>query len=72
MSEILVISAHQDLKQSVSNQLILQELELHFDSRVVVRRLSDMYPDFRIDFPAVQAKTRAHTHRLAAQLEKLA
>lgn len=55
MSKILVISAHQDLGHSVSNQLILQELERQLGSRVAVRRLSELYPDYRIDVPAEQA-----------------
>ncbi|QMT31917.1 NAD(P)H-dependent oxidoreductase [Alysiella filiformis] len=55
MSQILVISAHQDLQQSVSNQLILKELEQHFGNQISVRRLSDLYPDYQIDVPAEQA-----------------
>lgn len=54
MSKILVISAHQDLNQSVSNQLILKELENHFGDKISVRRLSDLYPDFKIDVQAEQ------------------
>ena len=54
MSKILVISAHQDLNQSVSNQLILKELENHFGDKISVSRLSDLYPDFKIDVPAEQ------------------
>lgn len=54
MSKILVISAHQDLNQSVSNQLILKELENHFGDKVSIRRLSDLYPDFKIDVEAEQ------------------
>lgn len=55
MAKILVISAHQDLNQSVSNRLILEELEKHFGDKVSVRRLSDLYPDFKIDVAAEQA-----------------
>lgn len=55
MSKILVISAHQDLAQSVSNRLILEELEKHFGSKVSVRRLSDLYLDFNINVAAEQA-----------------
>lgn len=54
MSQILVISAHQDLNQSVSNQLILKELEQHFGEKLSVRRLSDLYPDYQIDVQAEQ------------------
>ena len=55
MAKILVISAHQDLQQSVSNRLILADLEQHFGSDLSVRRLSDLYPDYRIDVAAEQA-----------------
>ena len=55
MTKILVISAHQDLQQSVSNRLILADLEQHFGSDLSVRRLSDLYPDYRIDVAAEQA-----------------
>ena len=55
MSKILVISAHQNLAQSVSNRLILEELEKHFGSKASVRRLSDLYPDFNINVAAEQA-----------------
>lgn len=47
MSRILVVSALQDMEYPVSNQMILQELERHFGSRVTVCRPSDLYPDFR-------------------------
>ena len=55
MTKILVISAHQDLQQSISNRLILADLEQHFGSDLSVRRLSDLYPDYRIDVAAEQA-----------------
>lgn len=54
MSKTLVISAHQDLQQSVSNALILKEFEQYFGDKVEVRRLSDLYPDFKIDVQAEQ------------------
>lgn len=54
MSKILVISAHQDLNHSVSNQLILKELESYFGKKVSVRRLSELYPDYNIDINAEQ------------------
>ena len=55
MAKILVISAHQNLQQSVSNRLILADLEQHFGSDLSVRRLSDLYPDYHIDVAAEQA-----------------
>lgn len=54
MSQILVISAHQDLNQSTSNSLILSELENQLGEKVTVRRLSSLYPDFNIDVAAEQ------------------
>lgn len=54
MSRILVVSGHQDFNQSVCNALILQELETHFGDNISVRRLSDLYPDYKIDVKAEQ------------------
>lgn len=54
MSKILVISAHQDLSQSVSNAMILDELAKHFGDKIQVRKLSELYPDFHIDVTAEQ------------------
>lgn len=55
MAKILVISDHQDLKQSHSNRLILDDLERHFGAQIEVRRLSELYPDFHIDVAAEQS-----------------
>ena len=55
MSNILVISAHQNLEHSVSNRLILEELEKHFGGKVTVRRLTELYPSFNVDVAAEQA-----------------
>ena len=54
MAKILVVSDHQDLKQSHSNRLILDDLERHFGADIEVRRLSELYPDFHIDVAAEQ------------------
>lgn len=54
MSKILVISAHQDLNQSTSNKLILNEFESLLGDKASIRRLSDLYPDFNIDVAAEQ------------------
>ncbi|QIW15051.1 NAD(P)H dehydrogenase [Pasteurellaceae bacterium RH1A] len=54
MSKILIISAHQNLNQSVSNRLIIKELAEHFGSKAQIRRLSDLYPDYQIDVQAEQ------------------
>lgn len=54
MSRILVVSGHQDFNQSVCNALILQELETHFGDSISVRRLSDLYPDYKVDVKAEQ------------------
>lgn len=55
MAKILVISAHQNLEQSVSNSLILEGLKQHFGDKINVHRLSELYPDFKIDVAAEQA-----------------
>ena len=60
MAKILVISDHQDLKQSHSNRLILDDLERNFGTQIEVRRLSELYPDFHIDVAAEQAALRRH------------
>ena len=54
MSKVLVISGHPDLNDSVSNKIILAELEK--EENVTVEYLDAMYPEFAIDVPAEQAK----------------
>lgn len=55
MKNILIVSGHTDLNDSVVNKIVLEELrkalpEAEFDI------LSEEYPDFRIDVKAEQAK----------------
>ncbi|SMB80054.1 Putative NADPH-quinone reductase (modulator of drug activity B) [Pasteurella testudinis DSM 23072] len=52
MNNVLVISGHPNLAQSVANQTILQELE---QAQIKVRYLDRLYPDFQIDVAAEQA-----------------
>lgn len=59
MSNILVIAAHQDCSQSVSNSAILNQLSAHFGDQIELRRLSDLYPTFNIDVAAEQAALQA-------------
>lgn len=54
MSNILIISAHQDLNQSVSNATIVNELANHFGDKASVRKLSELYPTYQIDVAAEQ------------------
>ena len=49
MKNILVISGHPDLKNSIGNATILNELEKHFGNDIEIRRLNELYPDYRID-----------------------
>lgn len=53
MSKILVISGHPDLKQSTANAVILAELEKALPD-AAIRRLDELYPDYRIDVAAEQ------------------
>ncbi|OAM31562.1 NAD(P)H dehydrogenase [Eikenella longinqua] len=46
---------YKNLEHSVSNRLILEELDKHFGGQASVRRLSELYPDFNIDVAAEQA-----------------
>ncbi|GIJ95633.1 NAD(P)H dehydrogenase [Capnocytophaga stomatis] len=48
-TKILVISGHPDLSKSTANRIILSDLEKHFGSKISVRRLDEMYPDYNIN-----------------------
>ncbi len=53
MNNVLLISGHPDLKSSHSNATIISEfLKLYKDASV--RRLDEMYPDYRIDVKSEQ------------------
>lgn len=52
--KVLVISGHNDLKNSLANQTILNEIENQLPD-VEVRKLDALYPDGKIDVAAEQA-----------------
>lgn len=54
MSKVLVISGHPNLKESYTNQVIIDSLTNAF-SQIEVRKLDELYPDFAIDAEAEQA-----------------
>lgn len=54
MKNIVVISGHRDLNQSVINRIIVDEIQSQLPN-VPVRKLDSLYPDFRIDIKAEQA-----------------
>ena len=59
MANILIVSGHTDLKgDSVANKEILAQLEQRLPD-AVIDRLSDLYPDYRIDVQTEQAKLEA-------------
>lgn len=54
MKKILVVSGHPNLAGSYANKVILKEIEgADFDLRI--RKLDDLYPDYRIDVEREQA-----------------
>lgn len=54
MKNILIISGHPNLQQSVSNKVILDELASALPE-AEIRKLDELYPDYRINVPAEQA-----------------
>ncbi|KGN77481.1 general stress protein [Porphyromonadaceae bacterium COT-184 OH4590] len=55
MKNILIISGHPNLAQSHANKAILEEVK-HLLPSVEISRLDTLYPDFKIDVEAEQAK----------------
>ena len=53
MSQVLIISGHPDLNASYTNTVILEQIQSNL-SDVEVRRLDNLYPDYRIDVVAEQ------------------
>ncbi|HBZ59211.1 MAG TPA: NAD(P)H dehydrogenase [Sutterella sp.] len=53
MPNVLIISGHPALSQSVANRAILEEIGKALP-QAQIRRLDALYPDFRIDVPAEQ------------------
>lgn len=55
MKNILIVSGHTDLNDSVANKTILEELEKELP-HAEFDYLDRLYPDFQIDIPAEQEK----------------
>ena len=55
MKNILIVSGHTDLNDSVANKTILEELEKELP-QAEFDYLDRLYPDFQIDIPAEQEK----------------
>ena len=53
MSNVLVISGHPTLDTSITNQIILQQLQGQLD-HLEIRKLDNLYPDYQIDIAAEQ------------------
>ena len=54
MKNILIISGHPDLQQSVANKTIIETLEKSLP-QAEIHRLDILYPDYRFDIAAEQA-----------------
>lgn len=55
MKNVLVVSGHTDLNDSVANKIILEEVK-RFITEAEIDCLDQLYPDFKIDAKAEQAK----------------
>ena len=55
MKNVLVVSGHTDLNDSVANKIILEEVK-RFITEAEIDCLDKLYPDFKIDAKAEQAK----------------
>ena len=55
MKNVLVVSGHTDLNDSVANKIILEEVK-RFITEAEIDCLDKLYPDFQIDAKAEQAK----------------
>lgn len=54
MKNVLIISGHPDLKKSLANKTILEELAKKLP-QAEIRKLDELYPDYQIDVKAEQA-----------------
>ena len=54
MKNVLVISGHPDLKISVANKTILDEISARLP-QAEIRKLDELYPDYKFDIKAEQA-----------------
>ena len=53
MKNILIVSGHPDLKNSVANKTILDEIAAKCP-QVEIRKLDELYPDYQFDIKAEQ------------------
>ncbi len=53
MNKVILISGHPDLKNSLSNRTILEELK-RLSPEVEIRKLDELYPNYKIDIEAEQ------------------
>jgi NAD(P)H dehydrogenase (quinone) len=54
MKNVLIISGHPDLKNSIANKAILEELAKKLPE-AEIRKLDELYPDYQMDVKAEQA-----------------
>ena len=54
MKNVVIISGHPDLKISLANKTILDEISARLP-QVEIRKLDELYPDYQIDIKAEQA-----------------
>ncbi|MBR2732708.1 MAG: NAD(P)H-dependent oxidoreductase [Selenomonadaceae bacterium] len=54
MKNVVIISGHPDLKNSVANKTILDELAAQLP-QAEIRKLDELYPDYQFDIKAEQA-----------------
>ncbi|SFS84311.1 NAD(P)H dehydrogenase (quinone) [Succinivibrio dextrinosolvens] len=53
MNKVILISGHPDLKNSLSNRTILEELK-RLSPEVEIRKLDELYPNYKIDVQTEQ------------------
>ena len=53
MNKVILISGHPDLKNSLSNRTIVEELK-RLSPEVEIRKLDELYPNYKIDIEAEQ------------------
>ena len=53
MKKVVIICGHPDIKNSVANKTILDEIAKNCPE-VEIRQLSELYPDFKIDIKTEQ------------------
>lgn len=53
MKNVVIISGHPDLKNSVANKTILEEISARLP-QIEIRKLDELYPDYKFDIKAEQ------------------